>query len=67
MSATEGIALEQLRLLAERVGLHLSQTEVEGLKPMYDHYAKDVQALHELDLGMEDLAVVFPANWGTQG
>lgn len=66
MSAAEGISLAQLQLLAERAGLHLNQAELEGLKPMYDYYAKDVQDLHEIDLGMEELAVVFPANWGTQ-
>lgn len=66
MSDADGISLAQLQWLAERAGLHLNQTELEGLKPMYDHYAKDVQDLHDIDLGMEDLAVVFPANWGTQ-
>lgn len=66
MSHDEGIALAQLQVLAERAGLHLNQAELEGLKPMYDHYAKDVQELHNINLGMEDLAVVFAANWSPQ-
>jgi hypothetical protein len=67
MAASEGISLEHLRVLAERVGLKLSDAELEHLKPMYDHYMPEVQALHELELDVEDLAVVFAPQWDPEG
>lgn len=59
MSEPEGISVDNLRLLAERAGLRLSPTELEQLKPMFDFYARDLQAMHELELGAEDMAVVY--------
>jgi hypothetical protein len=38
--AAEGIAVEQLRGLAERAGLNMKTEELTALKPMFDHYAK---------------------------
>jgi hypothetical protein len=63
MAETAGISLENFRVLVERVGLSLSHEELVSLKPMFDFYAEQVQQLHELDLGAEDLAVVFPPGW----
>jgi hypothetical protein len=54
-------------VLAERVGLSLTSTELEQLKSMYDFYRQDVQSLHDIDLDMGDLAVVFPPQWDPEG
>ena len=67
MAEAEGISLDNLRVLAEQVGLSLTGTELEQLKSMYDFYRQDVQSLHDIDLGMGDLAVVFPPQWDPEG
>jgi hypothetical protein len=67
MADAEGIALDNLRVLAERVGLHLAPAELEHLKPMFDFYAAQIRVLHDLDLAAEDLAVVYSPNWDPQG
>jgi hypothetical protein len=67
MAESEGIALDNLRVLAERVSLHLSTAELEHLKPMFDFYAEQIRRLHDLDLAAEDLAVVYSPNWDPQG
>ena len=67
MADSEGIALDNLRVLAEQVGLRLTPTELEHLKPMFDFYATQIRVLHNLDLAAEDLAVVYSPNWDSQG
>jgi hypothetical protein len=67
MAEAEGISLDNLRVLAEQVGLSLTGTELEQLKSMYDFYRQDVQSLHDIDLDMGDLAVVFPPQWDPEG
>ena len=67
MADSEGIALDHLQVLAERVGLRLTPAELEHLKPMFDFYAAQIRALHDHDLAAEDLAVVCSPNWDPQG
>jgi hypothetical protein len=67
MADSEGIALDHLQVLAERVGLRLSPAELEHLKPMFDFYVVQIRVLHDLDLAAEDLAVVYSPNWDPQG
>ena len=55
--------MEAFRVLVERSGLELTDQELEELKPMYDHFASQTAALHEVDLGAEDLAVAFSPGW----
>ena len=63
MVESEEISMEDFRALVYRAGLKLTAEELEGLKPMYDHYATRTRALHELDLDAEDLALVFSPDW----
>jgi hypothetical protein len=67
MAESEGIAVEQLRGLAERAGLTMKTEEVTALKPMFDHYAKQIKLMFEIDLDAEDMAVVYSPNWDPQG
>lgn len=55
----QSISLDDFRVLVERTGLDLTAEELAALKPMYDFYAPLVQALHDIDLDAEDLAVTF--------
>jgi hypothetical protein len=66
MAETAGISLEALRVLAERAGLQLTSEELASLKPMFDFYTEQVQRLHEVELGAEDLAVAFAPGWDPQ-
>ena len=67
MAESEGISLDHLRVLAERVSLNLTTAELGHLKPMFDFYAAQMRRLHDLDLAAEDLAVVYSPNWDPQG
>jgi hypothetical protein len=66
MAETEGISIDQLRGLAERAGLTLKNEELASLKPMFDHYAKQIKVLDEVELDAEDLAVTYSPNWDPQ-
>ena len=66
MAQSEGIPIEHLRVLTERAGLGLTHEELTSLKPMFDHYAQQIQALYEVELDAEDLAVTYSPNWDPQ-
>ncbi|MCH8063186.1 MAG: hypothetical protein IH861_11855 [Chloroflexi bacterium] len=53
------ISNEAFRALTERSGMKLSAEELEALKPMYEHFARQIAPIHDLELDAEDLAVVF--------
>lgn len=59
----ETISLEEFRALTNRVGLELTDDELEHLKPMYEHFLEPVARMNALDLDAEDLAVVFSPGW----
>ena len=60
---SETISLEEFRALTNRVGLELSDEELESLKPMYEHFLEPVGRMNSLDLDAEDLAVAFSPSW----
>ena len=59
----ETISMEEFRALTNRIGLELSDDELEHLKPMYEHLLEPVARMNALDLDVEDLAVVFSPGW----
>jgi hypothetical protein len=67
MAESEGISVEQLRGLAERAGLAMTTEELTALKPMFEHYAKQIKVLFEIELEAEDMAVMYSPNWDPQG
>jgi hypothetical protein len=40
----------------------LSDEELTALKPMFDHYTRQIEALYDVDLDAEDLAVTYSPN-----
>jgi hypothetical protein len=66
MAEAEGVSIDQLRGLVERAGLALKDEELTALKPMFDHYAKQIKVLFEVELDAEDLAVMYSPNWDPQ-
>ena len=67
MAESEDISVEQLGTLVERAGLTMKHEELAALKPMFNHYAKQVKMLFEIELDAEDMAVVYSPNWDPQG
>ena len=63
MAETEGISIDNLRVLMERAGLGMSEAELVDLKPMYDLYARQIEPLYDVELGDEDVAVAFSPQW----
>ena len=63
MGGPESISMNAFRVLADRAGLGLTMDELESLKPMYDHFARQTAVLSELDLDAEDMALRFPPDW----
>ena len=59
MAEDTEISIEAFRVLTERSGMKLSDDELTALKPMYEHYARQIAPIHDLELDAEDLAVVF--------
>lgn len=59
MAEADGISVADFRVVLARSGLHISDAQMELLRPIYDHYAKLTATLYDLDLGAEDLAVGF--------
>ena len=57
------VSLERLKIMAELAGLNMTDKEVEELKPLYDLHFRYASQLHAIDLGAEEIAVSFQADW----
>ena len=58
-----GVTPEEFKLMADRAGLGMSQSELDDLKPLYDLYAQYIDLLHSLDLQAEEIGVTFHPEW----
>ena len=63
MTEPEGISMAEFQALVEHADLNLTAEELQSLKPMYEHFARQAAVLHDLDLDVEDLAVAFSPDW----
>ena len=65
MSSTgnQEVSLERLNMMAELAGLNMTDQEVEDLKPLFDLHHQYANQLHAIDLGAEEIAVSFEADW----
>ncbi len=63
MGESETISMDAFRVLTDRARLGLTMEELESLKPMYDHFARQTAVLSELELDAEDMALRFPPDW----
>ena len=63
MAETGDVSMEEFRLMADRAGLGLDDTELEELKPIYDLYAAYAAQLHEINFGAEEMVVEFHPDW----
>ncbi len=63
MPESEGIPMDEFRVIVQSAGFSLTNEELESLKPMYDLYAGPIAEMHKFDMAAEDLAVVFAPEW----
>ncbi len=65
MSSTgnQEISLERFKIMAELAGFNMTDQEVEDLKPLFDLHIQYANQLHAIDLGAEEIAVSFEADW----
>lgn len=59
MAAPGPISIDDFRVLVARAGLTLTDEQMKAIRPLYDQYAASTSALHDLELGAEDLAMTF--------
>ena len=62
-SGNQEVSVERLKIMAELAGLNMTDQEVEDLKPLYDLHLEYANQLHAIDLGSEEIAVSFEADW----
>ena len=57
------ISLDELRMIAQRSGVSLTQEELEQMKPMHDLYSEMIDLIHSVDLEDEESGVCFKPDW----
>ena len=67
MTTPDELTMEEFKALVSRAGMTLSDSELSELKEMYEFSRPGIDALHEVDLAAEDLAVSFEPAWDPQG
>ena len=60
---SQQVSIERLKLMAELAGLNMTDEEVEDIKPLFDLHYQYAKQLHDVDLGAEEIAVSFEADW----
>ncbi len=60
---SQDVSIERLKIMAELAGLNMTEQEVEELKPLIDLHFQYASQLHAIDLGAEEIAVSFQADW----
>ncbi len=53
------ISLEDFKSIAKHSGLHLTDVELESLRPLYEHTMEERTILGNIELGATDLATIF--------
>ena len=65
MTGPKGISDEAFRVLVERAGLNPTPEDMSSLRTLYEHFAEGLKAMHAMELGEEDLAVMYQAAWAS--
>ena len=62
-SESEGVSIEEFRLLTERADLQLSPEELVELKPLYELHLMHIQTLRSIDFKAEEIGLAFHPDW----
>lgn len=65
MATPDELTMEEFKALVSRAGMTLSDSELSDLKEKYEFSRPGIDALHQVDLGTEDLAVSFDPTWAS--
>ena len=60
---SQEVSIERLKIMADLAGLNMTDQEVEDLKPLFDLHFQYANQLHTIDLGAEEIALSFTADW----
>ena len=59
MAEKPEVSMEEFKLMADRAGLGMDQSELEHLKPIYELYMEYTAMVHSINFGSEELVVEF--------
>ena len=66
MATPDELTMDEFKALVSRAGMTLSDSELSDLKGLYEFSRPGIDALHQVELGAEDLAVSFDPTWVSQ-
>ena len=59
MAEKPEVSMEEFKLMADRAGLGMDQSELEHLKPIYERYMEYTAMVHSINFGSEEMVVEF--------
>ena len=59
MAEKPEVSMEECKLMADRAGLGMDQSELEHLKPIYELYMEYTAMVHSINFGSEEMVVEF--------
>jgi|TARA_B100001750_G_C14895071_1_gene297026 hypothetical protein len=59
MAEKPEVSMEEFKLMADRAGLGMDQSELEHLKPIYELYMEYTAMVHSINFGSEEMVVEF--------
>ena len=59
MAEKPEVSMEEFKLMANRAGLGMDQSELEHLKPIYELYMEYTAMVHSINFGSEEMVVEF--------
>ena len=59
MAEKPEVSMEEFKLMADRAGLGMDQSELEHLKPIYELYMEYPAMVHSINFGSEEMVVEF--------
>ena len=59
MAEKPEVSMEEFKLIADRAGLGMDQSELEHLKPIYELYMEYTAMVHSINFGSEEMVVEF--------
>ena len=59
MAEKPEVSMEEFKLMADRAGLGMDQSELEHLNPIYELYMEYTAMVHSINFGSEEMVVEF--------